>query len=518
MSDRKSILLIHPPISKPCEPPAGIAKLVMALRSNGIDCRVFDASLEGLLYLLRKPLTAGDTWTRRASVKIGPHLRALRAGEVYSHADRYKKVVMDLNRIVTMAGRSGGVHISLSNYTDPSLAPVRSADLIRSARCYRENVFFPFFEERFTVLFSEKEPDIVGFSVNFMSQALCAFAMAGFIKNRFPDTRIVFGGGLITSWMNIPGFSNPFDEIVDHLVAGPGEHTLLSMCGAHGHAPASFTGLDYDLFPLDRYFSPGPILPYSTSSGCYWRRCRFCPETSEGGGYRPFASGEVLDDLRRLVRSMRPVLIHFLDNALSPRFLRHLIEQPPGIPWYGFVRITDHLADMDFVSGLRKSGCVMLKLGVESGDQAVLNALGKGVDLKTVSAALRTLQATGIASYIYLLFGTPAESLQSAEKTLAFTSAHADSIDFLNLAVFNLPAAGEEAKELDTTVFYPGDLSLYREFVHPQGWHRDQVRRYLEKNFKQQKSIRPIIHRNPSFFTSNHAPFLVKQSRLSSLL
>ena len=41
------MLLINPPVVKPCEPPAGIARLSMALKSRGIDCRLYDANLAG---------------------------------------------------------------------------------------------------------------------------------------------------------------------------------------------------------------------------------------------------------------------------------------------------------------------------------------------------------------------------------------------------------------------------------------------------------------------------------------
>ena len=55
---------------------------------------------------------------------------------------------------------------------------------------------------------------------------------------------------------------------------------------------------------------------------------------------------------------------------------------------------------------LHRSGCVMLKLGLESGDQAVLDALDKGIDLQQTAQALANLKAAGITVYAYLLFGT----------------------------------------------------------------------------------------------------------------
>ena len=155
----------------------------------------------------------------------------------------------------------------------------------------------------------------------------------------------------------------------------------------------------------------------------------------------------------------------------------------------------------------------MLKLGVESGDQEVLDALAKGIDLSMVSRAIDTIHRAGIATYVYLLFGTPSENEKSARMTLDFTLHHASSIDFLNLAVFNLPAYSKEARGLDTVDFYDGDLSLYREFIHPRGWSRDRVRRFLSGTFKKPAAIRRILNSDPPFFTSNHAPFLTGSSK-----
>jgi hypothetical protein len=506
MPSKKSILLIHPPVAKPSEPPAGVARLAGALRAAGIDCRVYDASLEGLLDLVDRPVDAADTWSRRAFKNRETHLAALRSPALYANQDRYRRAVMDVNRLVGLAGAAAGVRIALADYAHPALAPVRSGDLVMAAATFAENPFFPACSRTLIRLFEEQTPDIVGLSVNFMSQALCALAMIGYIRQQLPQTRIVLGGGLVTSWRAIPGLSNPFRGLVDELVAGPGEAALVKMCG--GQPAAACPGYDFSGLSCSRYLAPGRILPYSTSRGCYWKKCAFCPEKSENGAYRPTAPADVSAGLADPDTHGPPGLVHFLDNALSPRLMKHLILNPPGVPWYGFVRITSHLADPDFAAGLRASGCVLLKLGVESGDQAVLDALCKGVALATVSAVLNTLKAAGIATYVYLLFGTPAETPTAAQRTLDFTLAHAHAIDFLNLAIFNLPAYSVEARSLETLPFYDGDLSLYREFVHPAGWNRDAVRRFLARAFRKPAPIRRILNNDPPFFTSNHAPFM----------
>jgi len=157
----------------------------------------------------------------------------------------------------------------------------------------------------------------------------------------------------------------------------------------------------------------------------------------------------------------------------------------------------------------------MLKLGVESGDQEVLDAMEKGIAPGLVSRALKTLKKAGISSYVYLLFGTPAESLASARRTLDFTVRHSSEIGFLNLAIFNMPVCSVEARPLEVKYFYEGDLSLYTAFSHPLGWDRKKVRRFLESEFKKHPAVSEILRRDPPLFTSNHAPFFVLPEQAS---
>jgi len=491
-------------VAKPCEPPAGLARLYGALAARGVRARLWDANLEGQLGLLAAPVAAPDTWSRRAVAHAPANLAALRTPALYARPARYRQAVLELNRRLQLAGAARGAAVSLANYSEAERAPVRSGDLLAAAEGFAGNPFHDVLRPRLEALLAEETPTLVGISVNFLSQALCAFALAGALRELLPGVPIAMGGGLITSWRGILGAANPFAGLVDHLVAGPGEGALLALCGAGAAdppAPANYTPL-----PLADYLAPGGILPCGTAHGCYWRRCAFCPERAEGGGFHPRPLPVVR---REIAPAAAPALIHFLDNALTPRFLEALAADPPGIPWYGFVRVTEHLADPGFAARLKAAGCVMLKLGVESGDQGVLEALEKGMDLAVAARALATLKTAGIGTYVYLLFGTPAEDLEAARRTLAFTAAHAGAIDFLNLAVFNLPAGSPEARTLETVDFYAGDLSLYKEFRHPRGWQRDRVRRFLAKEFQRHPAVAPILAHDPPYFTSNHAPLLL---------
>ena len=503
------IILIHPPIAKCSEPPAGIAKLSACLNANDVHHEIIDANLEGILYLQQHPSnnnTTTDRWTTRAVKNLKHNLVALQDITTYRSPSRYQRVVMDINHLLNVAGKSWHVDLSFADYHDQNLSPVKSVDLISAAEKPQANPFYPYFQYRLMNAL-EDDPDFIGFSLNYLSQALCTFAMIGFIKQIQPRQKIILGGSLITSWIKLGVHNDIFKGLVDEMVAGAGEQELLKLLEVKDGK--TFCPPDYNGFPIDQYLSPGPILPYSSAHGCYWHKCAFCPEKAEGNAYLPLGVSQVTEELQFLTRLLNPSLIHILDSSISPSLLGALAQKPPGAPWYGFTRITQHLADEDFCLSLKRSGCAMLKLGIESGNQEVLDKLNKGIDLPTASAVLKTLKGAGIATYCYFLFGTPPETQESAAKTLDFVCQHHDCIDFLNLAIFNLPAQSIEAQSLATHDFYEGDLSLYKNFQHPFGWQRPAVRNFLEKTFKKHPAVAPILRRTPEFFTSNHAPFFV---------
>lgn len=465
-----------------------------------------------MLHLIGSVSDPHDTWTMRAVRNRTRNLDLIRSRQGYAHFSRYQRAVADINRLLQLSGGDGH-RLSLADYVDLNRSPVKSNDLLHAAGHPEENPFFPYFSNRLKALIETHGTiRVAGVSLNYLSQALCTFSIMGFLRREYPSLRLILGGSLVTSWMSGPSWKNPFAGLVDDIVSGPGEKPLLSMLGVQlpGNDRPS---LSFDDLPFDQYLAPGRILPYPASTGCYWRRCTFCPEKAENNKYAPNRPADIFEDLQRLSARHHPALLHLIDNGLSPALLRALTKNPIPASWYGFARITAELADPEFCLALKKSGCVMLKLGLESGDQAVLDALDKGLDLAVASRAFHVLKQAGIGTYVYLLFGTPQEDHRAAERTAQFVSAHSDSIDFLNVAIFNLPRNCPDAAGLELQDFYDGDLSLYTDFVHPKGWHRREVRLFLDKEFKRHPAIRPILLRQPPFFTSNHAPFFVSAVR-----
>ncbi len=487
------MLLIYPPISKPCEPPAGIARLAGALRCHDIPYHLIDANIKAIHYILQK------TNPKRGE----KHLQELQNPALYNNLDRYRHIVKRINKELDYYSRPYNASLSLKNLRHQQLRPVRKQDLIQAFEMPEINPFYDYFKNALLPQIEAYSDRDIAISLTYLSQALTTFSLIGLIKKEIPDCRIIVGGGLMSTWMSHPNWSHPFKNIIDSTVSGPGEAALLSLYQKTVSKKAFFIP-DYSQFFDNDYLAPARILPYAASAGCYWRKCTFCPEQAEQNRFLPIPHQQTLETLQSFEQAG---LIHFLDNAISPALLRHMAKHPLDIPWYGYVRFERLLLDPEFCTALKKSGCVMLQLGLESGDQQVLDQMQKGIELKNASRILHNLGRAGIAIYLYLLFGTPYESYESAQKTMAFVANHAYCIDFVNTAIFNLPIFSKMAQALTTEPFYSGDLSLYVNFEHPFEWHRGKVRQFLSKEFFKHSGIAPIMQQVPPVFTSGHAPF-----------
>lgn len=493
------MLLIYPPITKGCEPPGGLPILGAALKSHNIKYQIIDMNIGAQNYLLDKYY--------QDNPKKAHYRDLIRDKKGYSNPDRYKKVVNELNRGLSDNWDNSST-VTLSNYTSDRLSPLKSKDLIESFRNYKYNTFYNYYKDILPKLINSMSIKYIGISIQFLNQAICSFALIGYIKDNYPDIKIIIGGGLVTSWVKKPNWNNPFNKIVDKIISGPGEIELLKYLGCNVNPDLiKNTVPDYDFIHDNKYFSPGNIIPISASLGCSWSKCTFCPEKAENNPYIPVKTPKVIDNMKVLKKRYKPFLFHFLDNEMSPSLLRALSQDDIGVPWYGFTKFYSSLKDLNFCKSLKSSGCIMLKLGLESGDQRVLDSINKGIDINDVELILYNLKASGIKTFIYILFGTPSENLESARKTKIFLKKHKDCITYLNLAIFNLPIGSSLAKKCDTTDFFEADLSLYTDFNHPLGWNRDKIRSFLKNEFKSDPELKEILLRTPLQFSSNHSVF-----------
>jgi radical SAM superfamily enzyme YgiQ (UPF0313 family) len=72
------------------------------------------------------------------------------------------------------------------------------------------------------------------------------------------------------------------------------------------------------------------------------------------------------------------------------------------------------------VQDLNAAGCEEVWMGVESGSQAVLKSMDKGLDICSVITARRRLKEAGIRACYFLQFGYPGETWTELQETIAF--------------------------------------------------------------------------------------------------
>ncbi|MDZ7724320.1 MAG: B12-binding domain-containing radical SAM protein [candidate division KSB1 bacterium] len=463
------------------------------------SCGLIDANIEALYVVLNHSYQPDSSRERSALCNVTANVNALKSWETYQNLSRYKRSVKELDRFLAMAGRSSGCRLRLKNLVYPDLTPVKSTDLRHAFEHPEKSPFYAYFEE-LADRAAAASPEIIGISLMFLSQALSAFSLIGCLRRRTITSKILLGGGLLTSWMNDSNRQPPFQDMVDACLPHRGDQALLDYLGVKQTVACGLP--DYSDFNKDLYLSPARLFPYSTSLGCYWNKCRFCPEAAEKKSFQPLSSEQLTADLQNLREKERTGVIHFLDNAIPPKHLNRIIDNPPKAWWYGYVRFEPALESKDYCQALYESGCRMLQLGLESGDQQVLNEMRKGTRLSAVRRILDNLHQSGIAAYVYVLFGTPYETAETARHTFEFIQRMSERIDWMNPSIFNLPLLSSEINDYETNLFYPGDLSLYADFRHPHGWGRREVRRFVQNEFLQDPVIKSIYQRTPPSFTS----------------
>ncbi len=507
------VVLLHPPVALPCEPPIGLGLLAAGLRARGVAVELCDLSVEALEALLASvpEETARSTAKRRAVRGRGRALAQLRGGAAYASVDRYRAAIADLTQVLTLV--SGEVRVGLANYHDLHLSPLASEDLRRAAREPERCPFHPSFTALAERLAADP-PRLLGISVNYLHQALPALALAGVLKRRLPAVPVLLGGALLTCW---EGRLEPtaLQPAVDRVVFGEGLPAILERLG-RGSAGASEAprGVpDYEGVPWQRYLARERIAPASTSRGCFWRRCNYCPEALAERCFESLPAAAVPSLVDEVRRRTGAGLVHLSDSAVPPAALAALAGERWSARWYGFARFTPELAAPELARGLRRSGCAMLQLGLESASPRILARLRKGIDLAQASASLERLAGEGVAVYLYLMFNVPGEQREDALRTLEFVAARASQLAFLNVALLNLPLGNPEEPDLRyrPLAARPHDLGLYTGFVHAEGWDRRAIRHFLDREFCREPAIAAILRRTPPVFGANHAPFFVEE-------
>ena len=309
------------------------------------------------------------------------------------------------------------------------------------------------------------DPELVGFSTT-TSGFLDAFGMAAALKAACPGVRTVFGGVHVSALG--AGLLERFAHI-DYLCPGEGEATLAAL--AAGDSPAGIDGLiwkdkgrvvvnapreplpDLDILPFPAYeklagFPRGynlPLFSYIgfpgatmiTSRGCPYQ-CSYCDRSVFKRGYRYNSAAYIYDHIRHLRTRFGVRHINIYDDLFTADRRRiaelcgMLIARPLGVQFNCAVR-TGH-TDRDLLEMLKAAGCLMVSLGVESGDPGMLERHKAGVTLEAVRRTVAQIRAAGLRAKGLFMAGLPGETEASIRRTGEFLLSL--DLDDMNMAKF----------------------------------------------------------------------------------
>src|SRR5512140_1491208 len=357
------LLLIHPPAARAAEPPLGTAVLLSHLRRGGATAEAIDANLEAHLYLLDGDrLAAADpaptTALRRAMKSVPEALSFLRSPEAGRSFPRYTAAARLLNTALSAyRGVRARERWTLGDYVHAGLSEFSPRDLSLAASGKAGTVFSGYFLDALLPRVGRMRPRGVAISVNYRHQVLPAFELAGLLRRRLPGVPVYGGGGMFSSWRSsLRGMGLAFLPF-DRIGFGPGEGALAAVAG--GASPGGGVFFedgsaveflpDFGFAPLREYLSPEPVLPVAATRGCYWRRCRFCPEAvAPVHPYRATDAGTFPTLLRELSDRHGVRRFHLTDNAIPIATLRSMADGGSmlrGLSWHGFARFERELLE-----------------------------------------------------------------------------------------------------------------------------------------------------------------------------
>jgi anaerobic magnesium-protoporphyrin IX monomethyl ester cyclase len=213
---------------------------------------------------------------------------------------------------------------------------------------------------------------------------------------------------------------------------------------------------DLDTLSFPHLFAPEVLKDYAqyppkalrhiySTRGCP-RNCTFCASRALWGGrVRLRSPGNVASEVQSL-REQGLDFVHFDDElfGVTPRHLKALTqtlsEQCPGVRWSCETHV--RMITEENVSLMKRAGCYLIQLGIESGNDQILKAMRKGFTINDAFAACEIINRHDLSLETFFIVGYPLET----EQTLRDTRAAIEKVDCDKLvySIFT-PYPGTEA-------------------------------------------------------------------------
>jgi len=588
-------LLVFPPQGHFTQPYLALPSLAAYLRQRGFDdVHVMDANIEAYDHFLSRGRLARSLERVRASGRLK---RFEAAGELcYSEMVDYRSLTQtELCGEWAVEGIEGAkaamrdperfydydTYIRSARCIEQGLALIsaehhpsvysahgfsmrhsiqRTDDIVAGAADAEGNPFLEFFREVTLPRIQALDPDLVGISVTFTSQAIPAFSLAAMLKAWKPELHITVGGGLF-AYVGAKLARRPevFD-LIDSMVLLEGERPLAMIAEAVADggdfAPIpniiyrdrggevrinpeieplvidSLPTPEFEGLPLERYLSPEFIVPLAITRGCYWGKCVFCTlHKVIGPGYRGRSLERTIEDIAHLKERWNAPRFYFPIEDLPPDMVRRLpdalIEADLGIDWWCDAKLEPKVFTRATCARLAEAGCRRLAFGYESASARVLDLMCKGSAPDSGMEVIHRVHDAGISVTLYVMVGFPTETEAEARLTLDTLVANSTHFEEASVRVFYLDELSEvyqRPADFDIAEVYPdqdSDLQVYYDFRAGSGMSRAQARRVYLEFVRAMKSHLPVFQdRNLLYheLKSHYFLYLIRAGGVKPLL
>jgi len=282
------------------------------------------------------------------------------------------------------------------------------------------------------------DADLVGFSTT-TSTVVSAYEYADELRRRGIPTII---GGPHVTFMADEGLQHAdyiargeggeqlMLELIDALEGRGSLETILGLSyrrngTAHRNPPrpptADLDSLPFPDLSLIKGYEKMRQTPIMTSWGCPFD-CKFCSVTAMFGKKYRFRSTEsVIAELEQ----KQPRRVFFYDDNLAANrqrlktLLQTIIDEGLRFRWSAQVR-TDVTRDSELLELMRRSGCWLVYLGLESVNQDTLDAYDKAQSVKDIIDAVRRLHEYGIRAHGMFVLGADSDGPEVVRDTVEF--------------------------------------------------------------------------------------------------
>lgn len=174
-----------------------------------------------------------------------------------------------------------------------------------------------------------------------------------------------------------------------------------------------------------RYYEHYGIDSVQSKRGCAMR-CDYCSYPAiEGRRHRLRDPVAVVSELLEVAHRSPPPSHVFVVDAVfnhppkhAKAICREMIARSFSLPWTCYINPLGF--DRELAELMVEAGCAGIEFGTDSGSDEILARLNKGFSLETVRRVRRLCLDVGLPDCHTFILGTPGESMEEVEQTLAF--------------------------------------------------------------------------------------------------